>query len=68
MAANDFSEFPQRKQLANATTKPPQAGSKSKESLNEDGAAWPGVPGKTQPRNRSAGVPRAKIHPKSQGL
>lgn len=27
-----------------------------------------GVPGKTQPKDRSAGVSRAKIHPKSEGL
>lgn len=27
-----------------------------------------GVPGKKQPRDRSAGVKRAKIHPTSEGL
>lgn len=27
-----------------------------------------GVPGKTQPKDRSNGIARAKIHPKSEGL
>ena len=36
--------------------------------VNEKTAAWPGLPGKTQPRNRSAGVLKLKTHPKSEGL
>lgn len=27
-----------------------------------------GLPGKTQPKDRSNGIQRAKIHPKSEGL
>ncbi len=36
-------------------------------TVNEKTAAWPG-PGKTQPRDRSAGISRVTIHPKSEGL
>lgn len=31
-------------------------------------ANWPGLPGATQPRDRSQGVSRAKIHTQSKGL
>lgn len=31
-------------------------------------ANWPGTPGKHQPRDRSAGTPRVKAHPKSEGI
>lgn len=29
---------------------------------------YPGLPGKSQPRNRSSGTPKAKVYPKSEGL
>jgi hypothetical protein len=34
----------------------------------EKTAAWPGVPGKTQSKDRSNGVRKLKIHPKSEGI
>lgn len=35
----------------------------------ESTAAWPGVPGKTQPRTRDkAGTPKCKVTAKSEGL
>ena len=37
-------------------------------AVNERTAAWPGLPGPTQPRDRSAGVKKLKIHAMSKGL
>jgi hypothetical protein len=34
----------------------------------EKTAAWPGVPGKTQPRNRSGGTKKIKQAVKSEGI
>ena len=34
----------------------------------EKTAAWAGLPGKSQPKDRSAGVKRARVHPKSEGV
>lgn len=31
-------------------------------------ASWGALPGKTQPRDRSAGKPRCPVYPKSKGL
>ena len=36
--------------------------------VNERTANWPGLAGPPQPRNRSAGVKKLKIHPMSKGL
>jgi len=36
--------------------------------MPEKTAAWPDVPGKTQGKDRSGGVTKAKIHPASKGL
>lgn len=30
--------------------------------------SWPGLPGKTQPRDRSAGVPEEKVYAVARGL
>jgi len=37
-------------------------------NLVEKSPNWPGVPGKTQPRDRSAGVRKVKQSPKSVGI
>lgn len=37
-------------------------------SVNEKTAAWPGLPGKAQPRSRDGGTPKCRIYPKSEGL
>lgn len=37
-------------------------------SMKEKPGFMTGVPGKTQPKDRSAGVKRAPIYPKSEGL
>lgn len=69
MTANDFSEFPQKKMLGNSTNPPPAGRSGPKAGMRIK-PAFPtmGVPGPTQPRDRSLGVKRAKIHPHSEGL
>ncbi len=38
------------------------------DKLPEKTASWGGLPGNTQPRERSAGVPKVKIHAKSEGI
>lgn len=45
-----------------APTKAKDPGFKEKPGFNT------GVPGKTQPKDRSNGIKRLKIHPKSEGL
>ncbi|KPK68178.1 hypothetical protein AMJ82_08940 [candidate division TA06 bacterium SM23_40] len=37
-------------------------------SWNERTAAWPGVPGKTQPRDRSGGTKKIKQSMKTEGV
>ena len=37
-------------------------------TVNEKTANWPGLAGPAQPRDRSVGVKKLKIHPHSQGL
>lgn len=68
MAANDFSEFPQKKMLGNKTMKRPRRGGKAPGFKVKPAFPSTGVPGKTQPRDRSAGVVRVRKHPKSEGL
>ena len=46
-----------------APTKPAGGG-----KMPEKTAAWPGVPGGTQPRDRSRGVPKIKNCPVKEGL
>lgn len=47
---------------------PPPVGVKGPSaSINEKTAAWGALPGKTGP-NRSAGVPKLKTFPKSEGI
>lgn len=36
--------------------------------FNESVPNWGGLPGKTQPGNRSGGTPKLKIHPQDKGL
>jgi hypothetical protein len=36
--------------------------------FKESTAAWPGVPGKTQPRDRSGGTKKVKQSVKSEGI
>ena len=38
-----------------------------RKKVTERTAAWPGLPGKAGP-DRSAGVTKVKIHPKSEGI
>ena len=37
-------------------------------SMPEKAASWPGVPGKTQPRDRSNATKRVPAHVKPEGL
>lgn len=38
------------------------------DSLNIRTAAWPGLPGPAQPRDRSNGVPEEKVYAQAMGL
>ena len=44
-----------------------KAGAKAA-SINEKAANWPGLPGTTQPSDRSAGVKKLKAYAMSKGL
>lgn len=37
-------------------------------SMTEKTAGWGGLPGSSQPKDRSGGVKRLQIHPKTEGL
>lgn len=43
-------------------------GSKPDFDMPESTAKWGGLPGGTQPRSRSGGDRKVKIHPKSEGI
>ena len=49
---------------------PPPTGARGKRASDapEKAVGFAGVPGKTQPRNRSGGTPRGKFHIRSEGL
>ena len=70
MSNNFFSEFsPFKKKPANQTRSPTKSGpSMANAPFNERTANWPDVPGKTQSRDRSGGVKKAKIHASAKGL
>ena len=55
--------------LGDSGAKPPSPGTPSGKppGVTEKTKAWPGLPGTTGP-NRSAGVPKLKIHPVSNGI
>jgi len=40
----------------------------STQPMPERTARWPGLPGKTQPRDRGGGVKKCKCHPSSEGI
>jgi len=67
MSNPDHSE--NKRGLGGRASKPPPTGTRSATApkFTEKTAAWAGLPGKSGP-NRSAGVKRARIHPKSEGL
>ena len=44
------------------------SGSSPKASMPEKTANWPGLPGKAQSKDRSGGVKKLKVHPKSEGI
>jgi hypothetical protein len=46
----------------------PRGKSTSSYTLNETTASWPGLPGKTQSRDRSLGFPEEKIYVRAAGL
>jgi hypothetical protein len=46
----------------------PTPGRKPDFSMPEKVANWGGLPGNTQPRSRSGGDRKVKIHPKSEGI
>lgn len=46
----------------------PSMGKKKEAPMPEKTASWPGVPGPTQPRDRSAGVKKVKQWPHHEGV
>ncbi len=55
-------------QLGNTPPKFKRKASAPAAKVNETTANWPGLAGPAQPRDRSAGVKKLKIHPMSKGL
>jgi hypothetical protein len=55
-------------ELGNTPPKFKRKPSAKEPPFNVRTAAWAGLPGKAQSRNRSAGVPKVQIYPKSEGL
>ena len=55
-------------QLGNTPPKFKRRAGAAAAKVNERTATWPGLPGKTQPRDRFAGAKKLKIHPMSKGL
>ena len=71
MAANEFSEFQQKKTLGRSAAPKKETARKtgSKGSMNMK-PAFPkaALPGKTQPKDRSGGVKKAVVDPNRMGL
>lgn len=67
MANQNFSDFPERKVNAASPGASPKPGKAASSDMPMKTAKWGGLPGGTGP-NRSNGVTRAKIHPKSEGI
>ena len=65
MSNPDFREFDT--ELGNKAKKFTRRKPAKEPPFVEKTAAWAGLPGKTGP-NRSAGVKRARIYPKSEGV
>ena len=65
-----FSEFKQDKERGKKVMPPPPLGWRGKAPSVREKPAFTklGNIGNAQPRDRSAGTPRAKVHPKSEGL
>lgn len=68
MANQNYTEFPERSVLKEGGSPPPTGPSAAADSkVSERTRSYP-APGKTQSKDRSAGVPRARIYPQSKGL
>lgn len=64
-----FSDLkPTPKDPAKGTPPPGTVGKPPKVTITEKTAAWAGVPGKTQPRDRSGGVKKVKQSMRSEGV
>ena len=70
MANPLFSDVAATKRDSNSSRKPPSPGTGQGggSSMDVKSPNWPGVPGKTQPKDRSAGVPRVKSSMKKVGI
>ena len=66
MANPDFSDLGSK--LGNRPPKFKRKAGAPAAKVNERTANWPGLAGPPQPRDRSAGVKKLKIHPLSRGL
>lgn len=64
--STDFNEDFNNRRSSAPPLKTKKPGPKGK--LKEKTVAWGGLPGKTQPKDRSGGVKKLKIHPVSIGL
>jgi hypothetical protein len=56
--------YPRKDVKASRDDKPGEAPA----PMPERTAGWPGLPGKTQPTDRSQGIKRVKGHAKSEGI
>ena len=66
MANPNFSDVSPGNKPDHAISKPKTRAASA--PMPERTAGWGGLPGKSQPKDRSGGVMRLKTHPKSEGL
>lgn len=66
MANPDAGNLPSK--LGNTPPRFKRKGGAKAAAVNEKTANWQGLPGKSQPRARNAGITKLKTHPKAMGL
>ena len=67
MASRYYSQFKEKK-IAAKGTRPSNPSGTAKAAKDKPAFPSAHAPGKTQPRDRSMGVPKCKVYPKSEGL
>ncbi len=62
--------MPNKFHAKTGTGSPPPTGVRGPQAkaLNKKTASWPGLPGKTQPKNRLGGTKKIVEHPHSEGI
>ena len=59
---------PRHSKAASSQGKPDKPRKAPAENMPMKTANWPGLPGPSQSKDRSGGVKKLKVHPKSEGL